>query len=86
MNVLLILLYYIIFQNITSHVFNRIIIPYTLSHSTVGTAIQATYTSVFGVIAALLFMRTGNILAPIASHIIVSYLFCFIALLFSVIC
>ena len=39
----------------------------------VGTVIQATYTSVFGIIAALLFMRTGNILAPITSHIIVSY-------------
>ena len=38
-----------------------------------GTIVQASYTSIFGMIAALLFMRTGNILAPIASHIIVRY-------------
>ena len=39
----------------------------------IGTAIQATYTSAFGLIAALLFMRTGNVFAPITSHMIVRY-------------
>lgn len=72
------MIYYITLHDITWHIFDLIIIPYTSSQSTVGTAIQATYTSIFGVIAALLFMRTGNILAPIASHIIVSYLYCII--------
>lgn len=39
----------------------------------VSTLIQLTYTSIFGYIAALLFMRTGNIFAPILSHVICNF-------------
>lgn len=34
----------------------------------VSTIVQLTYTSIFGFIAAILFMRTGNIYCPIISH------------------
>ena len=37
------------------------------------TGFQLAYTTIFGVVAALLFMRTGNILAPIVSHVICNY-------------
>ena len=36
----------------------------------VQTLVQFTYTSIFGVIATLLFMRTGSIYAAILSHIV----------------
>jgi len=38
-----------------------------------GTLAQATYTSAFGVVAGLLFMRTGTVLAPIVSHVICNF-------------
>jgi len=39
----------------------------------IRTAVQLTYTTIFGVIAALLYLRTGNIMAPITSHVICNY-------------
>ena len=37
------------------------------------TIIQLTYTTIFGYIAALLFLRTGTLIAPIVSHMICNY-------------
>lgn len=39
-----------------------------------STLVQLTYTSIFGLIASLLFMRTGNLLAPVASHVLCNLL------------
>jgi len=39
----------------------------------VRTGVQLTYTTIFGVIAALLYLRTGSISAPITSHVICNY-------------
>lgn len=38
-----------------------------------GTLVQITYTSIFGIIAAFLFMRTGSVFSPIMSHIICNF-------------
>lgn len=45
-----------------------------LISNVVSTLVQLTYTSIFGLIAALFFMRTGNLLAPIASHVVCNLL------------
>ena len=45
----------------------------TLVPALLGTLVQMSYTSIFGIIAALLFMRTGSIFPPIISHIICNY-------------
>jgi len=37
------------------------------------TVVQITYTSIFGFIAALLFMRTGNLISPLVAHIICNF-------------
>ncbi len=45
-----------------------------LMSNVLQTAVQLVYTSIFGVIASLLFMRTGNLLAPIVSHFVCNLL------------
>ena len=42
----------------------------SIMQACIPTIIQFTYTTIFGMIAVLLFARTGNIMAPIVSHII----------------
>lgn len=44
-----------------------------LRDATISSIVQLTYTSIFGLIAAFLFLRTGSILAPITSHIICNF-------------
>lgn len=44
-----------------------------ISEALFSTLIQFLYTSIFGFTAAILFIRTGNIFAPIISHIICNY-------------
>jgi prenyl protein peptidase len=39
----------------------------------IGTLVQLTYTSIFGVIASFFLVRTGNIVSPITSHIICNF-------------
>lgn len=39
-----------------------------------GTAVQLTYTSIFGAIATALFIRTGCVLSPILSHAICNFM------------
>ena len=39
----------------------------------IKTVVQITYTSIFGFIAALLFMRTGNLISPLVAHIICNF-------------
>mmetsp|Transcript_22058 Transcript_22058/g.21308 ORF Transcript_22058/g.21308 Transcript_22058/m.21308 type:complete len:413 (-) Transcript_22058:266-1504(-) len=56
------------------HCAEKIRSGFTVLQALTGTLVQATYTSIFGVIAALLFMRTGSILAPITSHIICNFI------------
>lgn len=40
----------------------------------VQTVLQFTYTYIFGVIACVLFLRTGNIITPIISHVYCNYM------------
>jgi prenyl protein peptidase len=44
-----------------------------ISTAAIKTLIQITYTSIFGFIAALLFMRTGNFISPLIAHIICNF-------------
>ena len=55
------------------HCYEKIRHGERISRALTSTLIQATYTSIFGVIAALLFMRTNTILAPIVSHVICNF-------------
>lgn len=38
-----------------------------------GTLLQTTYTSIFGAIAVILFLRTGNFFSPVISHVICNF-------------
>jgi prenyl protein peptidase len=45
----------------------------SLAKALLTTLVQAAYTSIFGAIAVILFLRTGTVWAPIASHIYCNY-------------
>lgn len=55
------------------HLIERVRLGEKLSFILIGTLLQITYTSIFGAIAAGFLMRTGNIYAPIASHMFCNY-------------
>lgn len=55
------------------HLIERLRSGDKISFVLIGTALQITYTSIFGCIAAGFLMRTGNIYAPIASHMFCNY-------------
>lgn len=44
-----------------------------VSAAIIKTVVQITYTSIFGFIAALLFMRAGNLMSPLTAHIICNF-------------
>lgn len=44
-----------------------------VTFAVLGTLLQMTYTSIFGYIAAAFLMRTGNVYAPITSHMYCNY-------------
>ena len=44
-----------------------------LTSALLSTAIQLTYTSIFGLIASYLFVTTGNIASPIVSHMVCNF-------------
>jgi hypothetical protein len=52
------------------HCYEKIRQGERVSRALTSTLIQATYTTIFGGIAALLFMRTNSVLAPIVSHVV----------------
>jgi membrane protease YdiL (CAAX protease family) len=45
-----------------------------LTSALLSTAIQLTYTSIFGLIASYLFVATGNIASPIVSHMVCNFI------------
>ena len=55
------------------HLYEKIRRGEGIAAACVGTLAQATYTSAFGVVAGLLFMRTGTVLAPVVSHVICNF-------------
>jgi membrane protease YdiL (CAAX protease family) len=55
------------------HLIEKIRSGEKLTFVILGTLLQMTYTSIFGCIAAAFLMRTGNIYAPIASHMFCNY-------------
>ena len=55
------------------HLYEKLRQGMKLVPAVVSTLIQLTYTSIFGYIAALLFMRTGSIYASIWSHMICNF-------------
>lgn len=52
------------------HFLDKIRSGQTIVQASIPTIIQFTYTTIFGLIAVILFARTGSIVAPILSHII----------------
>ena len=52
------------------HLIEKLTSGWSIQNAMIATAVQLTYTSIFGVIATLLFMRTGSIYSAILSHII----------------
>jgi membrane protease YdiL (CAAX protease family) len=46
---------------------------FTMAQAASSVLVQATYTGIFGFIAVVLFARTGNIVAPILSHMICNF-------------
>ena len=52
------------------HFFDKLRNGSLLTNAIIVTLFQATYTSIFGFIAVILFARTGNIISPIVSHIV----------------
>lgn len=55
------------------HLIERLRMGEKISFAIIGTMLQIIYTSIFGGIAAGFLMRTGNIYAPIASHMFCNY-------------
>ena len=55
------------------HLYEKIRTGERILPACLSTLIQFTYTSIFGMIAALLFIRTGSIFPPIVSHMICNY-------------
>ncbi len=56
------------------HFLDKMRLKVPLSQNLTVTLIQLIYTSIFGLVAALLFMRTGNITAPVLSHVLCNLL------------
>jgi membrane protease YdiL (CAAX protease family) len=46
----------------------------SLSSALISTAVQLTYTSIFGLIASYLYVCTGNIASPIVSHVVCNFI------------
>lgn len=56
------------------HLLEKIIVQkQSLAPALIGTAVQLTYTSIFGAIATYLYLRSACIVAPIVSHMICNY-------------
>lgn len=55
------------------HIFEKFRLGMTLSSILGSTILQIVYTSIFACISVILFMRTGNIIAPLLSHIICNF-------------
>lgn len=56
------------------HLYEKIKNGEKISLAILSTIIQFTYTTIFGVIASYLFMRTGSIFSPIVSHIFCNFM------------
>lgn len=56
------------------HFYEKLLNGIELKNAILSTMIQFIYTSIFGFIATLLFMRTGNICCAIVSHMICNYI------------
>lgn len=55
------------------HLYEKLRQGETVSRAIISTLVQFTYTSIFGFIASILFMRTGSIYPAITSHMICNY-------------
>jgi membrane protease YdiL (CAAX protease family) len=55
------------------HLYEKLRQGETISRAVISTLVQFTYTSIFGFIASILFMRTGSIYPAIISHMICNY-------------
>ena len=56
------------------HCYEKVRKGETLASALISSLVQASYTYIFGCIAALLFLRTGSIVSPIASHVICNFI------------
>jgi len=56
------------------HFYEKVVSGIPFTTAILSTVVQFVYTSIFGIIAALLFLRTNNLLACIASHIVCNYM------------
>ena len=56
------------------HIFEKVYQGFSLSTAILSTILQMTYTSIFGFIAAMFLIKTGNIIAPIIAHIYCNYM------------
>lgn len=56
------------------HLLDKVRNGENFKHAILSSVIQFTYTSIFGFVAALLFMRTGSIYSAITSHMICNFI------------
>lgn len=57
------------------HVYHRVWVNNEpLSRAMVALAVQLSYTSIFGALSTYLLLRTGNLAAPVASHMICNFI------------
>ena len=56
------------------HVYEKLRSGQTVKMALLSTLLQASYTAIFGFIAALLLVRTGNLGAPLTAHVICNFM------------
>jgi len=56
------------------HVYEKLRSGQSVKMALLSTLLQASYTGIFGFVAALLFLRTGNLASPLTAHVICNFM------------